>query len=250
MRLLLLSSKLGYQFRGFAEAARQLGAEVMIASDRCHQLEDPWRDGAVPLHFEKPEEAAGALVEAARQRPVHGILALGDRPTETAAQVAAQLGIPYNSPASVGNCRSKIRQRQVLRDAGLPVPKFFYFSAQDDLTSVLPRIEFPCVVKPHKLYASTGVIRANDAREFAAAVQRIEKLLASPEIAQGREPDMDQLLVEHYIPGGEVAVEGLLTEGQLRVWPSSTSRTRSKDRISRRRFTSRRRAFRRMRRLT
>ena len=79
MRLLILSSKLGYQFRGFAEAARRLGAEVQIGSDRCHQLDDPWRDGAIALHFENPEQAAAAIVEAARRSPVDGVLALGDR---------------------------------------------------------------------------------------------------------------------------------------------------------------------------
>ncbi len=51
-RLLLLAGKLGYQTRSFLETARRLGAEVLIGSDRCHQLEDPWADGAIALHFE------------------------------------------------------------------------------------------------------------------------------------------------------------------------------------------------------
>ena len=69
-RLLLLASKLGYQTRSFAEAAKRLGVEVVIGSDRCHQLDDPWSDGAIPLHFEEPEQAAARLVEAVRDRPV------------------------------------------------------------------------------------------------------------------------------------------------------------------------------------
>ncbi len=51
MRLLILSSKLGYQFREFAETAKKIGAEVLIGSDRCSHLEDPWRDGAVPVKW-------------------------------------------------------------------------------------------------------------------------------------------------------------------------------------------------------
>jgi hypothetical protein len=217
MRLLLLSSKLGYQFRGFAEAARGLGADVAIGSDRCKSLDDPWRDGAVPLKFEKPEEAAKRLLKALTDCPVDGILALGDRPIEAAALAARALGIAYNSPESVANCRSKLRQREVLRDAGLPVPEFFSFRLKEKLDKVLPRVKFPCVVKPHRLFASTGVIRTNNAEEFAAAVHRVAELLTSPEIKVMREPEMDSLLVEHYLPGGEVAVEGLLTAGALRV---------------------------------
>src|SRR6266403_1889944 len=87
-RLLILASKLGYQTRSFAEAARALDVEVIFASDRCHQLEDPWSDGAIALHFDRPEEAARRIVAQLLVRPVDGLIALGDRPTTTAAYAA------------------------------------------------------------------------------------------------------------------------------------------------------------------
>jgi len=216
-RLLLLASKLGYQTRTFVEAAKRLGVDVTIGSDRCHQLDDPWSDGAVPLHFEQPEQAAQRLAEAVRTTPVCAILALGDRQTATAAYAARILGLRYNSPESVENCRSKLRQREVLRDAGLPVPEFFSFPLTEPLDEVLPRLSFPSVVKPLRLAASQGVIRANDASEFAAAVERIRRLLSSPELQATRERELDRVLVERYIPGAEVALEGLLKQGRLRV---------------------------------
>jgi biotin carboxylase len=216
-RLLLLASKLGYQTRSFAEAARRLGVEVLIGSDRCHQLDDPWSDGAIALHFEDPEEAAQRLVDAVRATPVRAILALGDRQTATAAYAARTLRVAYNSPESVENCRSKLRQREVLRRAGLPVPEFFSFPVTASHRAVLARVTFPCVVKPLRLSASQGVIRANDEAEFTAAVARIARLLQSPEVQTTREEDLDRLLVESYIPGAEVALEGLLEGGKLRV---------------------------------
>jgi biotin carboxylase len=216
-RLLILASKLGYQSRSFAEAARGLGLEVVFASDRCHQLEDPWSDGAIAVRFEQPKEAARRIVQQSLVRPVDGVIALGDRATTTAAYAARALGIPYNSPATVENCRSKLRQREVLRDAGLPVPGFFSFRLDKPLGKILPRVQFPCVVKPTRLAASQGVIRANNAEEFQAAVERIKTLLKSPEIQVSREEELDRLLVERYIPGAEVAVEGLLSRGKLRI---------------------------------
>jgi biotin carboxylase len=215
--LLLLASKLGYQMRSFVEAAKRLGVDVLIGSDRCHQLDDPWADGAVPLHFEQPEQAAEQLAEVVRTTPPCGILALGDRQTATAAYTARILGLRYNSPESVRNCRSKLRQREVLRDAGLPVPEFSSFLLKEPLDAVLPRVSFPSVLKPLRLSASQGVIRANDASEFAAAVERISRLLSSPEVQATRDPELDRLLVERYIPGGEVALEGLLEHGRLRT---------------------------------
>jgi biotin carboxylase len=148
---------------------------------------------------------------------VYGLIALGDRPTTTAAYTARALGFAYNSPQSVENCRSKLRQREVLRDAGLPVPGFFSFRLDKRAEKILPRVQFPCVVKPLRLAASQGVIRANSPEEFQAAVARIKDLLESPEVKVTREPELDRLLVERYIPGAEVAVEGLLTRGKLQI---------------------------------
>jgi biotin carboxylase len=216
-RLLILASKLGYQTRSFAEAAKALGVDVVFGSDRCHQLEDPWADGAIALRFDQPEEAARRIVQQSLVRPVNGIIALGDRATSTAAYAARALAIPYNSPAAVENCRSKLRQREILRDAGLAVPGFFSFRLDKKVEKILPRVQFPCVVKPLRLAASQGVIRANNPEEFQVAVERISKLLNSPEIQVTREEELDRLLVERYIPGTEVAVEGLLTRGNLRI---------------------------------
>ncbi|HEY1865841.1 MAG TPA: ATP-grasp domain-containing protein [Candidatus Acidoferrales bacterium] len=223
-RLLLLASKLGYQTRSFAQAARSLGIEVLIGSDRCHQLDDPWADGAIPLHFENAERAAETLVAAVRDKAVGAILALGDRQTAAAAHASRSLGLRYNSPESVENCRSKLRQREVLRAAGLPVPEFFSFALSEFLSpgsrgsdAILSQVIFSCVLKPLLLSASQGVIRANNGAEFTAAVERIARLLASPEVQVTREEQLDRLLVERYVPGAEVALEGLLDRGHLRV---------------------------------
>lgn len=226
-RVLILASKLGYQTRGFAEAAEKLGVSVVFGTDRCHQLENPWGDDALALHFEKPREAAREIVESlgrnsagddsSAREPVAAVIALGDRPTPAAAYAAQDLGVAGNSPEAAEVCRSKLRQRETLRAAGIRVPDFFAFSAGEDLSGVLRRMKFPCVVKPLSLAASQGVIRANDAAEFAGAVNRIRMLLESPEIQVLREPGTDRLLVESYVPGREVAVEGLIDLGRLRV---------------------------------
>ena len=216
-RLLLLASKLGYQTRSFADAARRLGVEVVFGTDRCRRVEDLWGDSALPLHFEDPESAAEAIVRGAGGTRIDAVLALGDHPTLTAAHVAARLSLSGNPVEAVENCRTKLRQREVLRAAGLPVPDFFAFSLDEPLDALLPRVRFPCVVKPLVLAASQGVIRADNAAGFEDAVRRIRVLVESPPLQAGRRADLDRLLVEAYIPGCEVAVEGLLTAGRLRV---------------------------------
>ena len=58
--LLLFASATGYQIRVFADAARRLGIELALASDRCHVLDDPWGDRAIPVRFDREAESLGA----------------------------------------------------------------------------------------------------------------------------------------------------------------------------------------------
>jgi predicted ATP-grasp superfamily ATP-dependent carboligase len=218
-RVLVFAGKLGYQTRSFDAAARKLGVELGFVTDRCHQLDDPWGDRAIAVHFESPESAAYTVLEKIRDggERVDGILALGDRPAVAAAYVARGLGMTYNHPAAVEACRSKLRMREVFRDAGLLVPWFRAVALQPAPEPALLGVSYPCVLKPLSLSASTGVIRANNREEFVAAAARVRRVLQSAEILASREANLDQMIVEGYIPGREVAVEGLLTDGEFRV---------------------------------
>ena len=214
---MILASKLGYQTQSFADAAKKLGVEVAFGTDRCHKLDDPWGDGALALRFENLREAAEEIVREGANRAFATILALGDRPTVTAAYAARALGLKGNPPAAVEICRNKLRQREEFARAGLRVPRFSDFALDEEIVRVLDRVAFPCVVKPLALAASQGVIRANDAAEFRVAVDRVRALFNLPEIAATRDAALGRVLVEEYIPGGEVAVEGLMTESRLRI---------------------------------
>ena len=216
-RLLLFATKLGYQTRSFNTAAEKLGVEIVFVTDRCGRLDDPWNDQALSAHFEAPEAAARAVLQAQRGLRVDGVLALGDRPAPTAAYAARGLGLLHNHPASVEACRNKLRTREVFREAGIPVPWFRGVALHPVPEPALLGIHYPCVLKPLSLSASQGVVRANNRDEFAAGATRLKKLLESPEIRATREPHLDQMLVEGYLPGREVAVEALLTEGTLRI---------------------------------
>jgi hypothetical protein len=216
-RLLLFTNKLGYQTRSFEAAAQKNETELIYVTDRCHQLEDPWGDRAIAVHFESAQSAATNVVKALNGKSVDGILALGDAPSVAAAYTARELGISYNHPAAVEACRSKLRMREVFQQSGLNTPWFRVINLDPVPEPALLGISYPCVLKPLSLSASRGVIRANNRDEFVSAAQRIRELLESPEIRATREAHLDQILVEGYIPGREVAVEGLLTDGVLKV---------------------------------
>jgi len=217
-RILLLATTTGYQTRTFGEAASRLGVALQFATDRCDHLDDPWRDGAIPIRFSAEDASVAAIVEAVRARPVDGILTVGDAPVVIAARVAAELGIAGHPPEAAATSRDKRRLRECLRAAGLPVPWFTTVPLDTDPGALLDHVPFPCVVKPIALSGSRGVIRADDGREFVEAYERLRRLLRSPEVEAIGDPATGQIQVERYIEGGEFALEGVLTNGRLQTF--------------------------------
>ena len=217
MRVLVLATTTGYQTRAFGDAAKRLGVELVFATDRCHLIEDPWQDGAVPIRFYDEEASVAAIVDAARSRPIDGVLVVGDRPAVIAARVAEALGLPGHPPAAAAIAVNKHRTRERLRAAGLAVPWFQTHPITADPDTIAPSLTFPCVVKPLALSGSRGVIRADDAGAFRAAWGRLRLLLAAPDIRAERNAAHATVLVEAFIPGREFAIEGLLHEGALHV---------------------------------
>lgn len=216
-RLLLLCATTGYQTRAFVEAAARLGLEVVFGTDRCQVLEDPWQDGALPLRFENARESAAQIVDYARKNRLDAIVALGDRPTPTAAWACQELGLVHNLPEAAEACRDKYQSRQRLHAAGLRVPTFARFQLDDNPQAAASRVEFPCVLKPLALAASRGVIRADTPEQFVSAFERIRSLLRSPDVQVLREETSNFIQGERFIPGREVAVEALLERGRLKV---------------------------------
>ena len=218
---MILCSTTGYQTRAFVEAARAMELSLALGSDRCHVLDDPWKDEALPLRFEDPEGSAQAIVKYAQSNPLRGMVALGDRPAPAAARACAVLGLPFHPPAAADTCRDKYLSRERLRAAGLNIPDFERYPIDSDPREILlsgaPGVGFPCVLKPLALSASRGVIRADNEQEFIASFDRIRALLRSPEVQVMREKASDYLQAEAYVEGREIAVEGAVDRGRMRL---------------------------------
>jgi hypothetical protein len=219
-RVLVLAATTGYQTRSFGEAAERFGVELVYATDRCHLLEDPWQDAAVPIRFHDEDASVAAILDVARTKKFDAVVAVGDRPTVIAARVAAALGLPWHSPEAAAIARHKQRTRERLRDAGLPCPWFVAapISRDPDVAPPRPRVpSFPCVVKPVALSGSRGVMRADDPAALDEAIERLRALLRSPDVRAERNAAHETILVEGFIPGREYAIEALMHHGALHL---------------------------------
>ena len=213
-RILLLATTTGYQTRAFGEAADALGVDLVFATDRCEQIDDPWQDGAIAIRFHEEERSVDAHVAAARKCAIDGIVAVGDRPTVIAARAAEALRLPWHPPEAAAIARHKQLTRERISAAGLPSPWFVTTTINADPRLLEPPA-FPCIVKPVSLSGSRGVMRADDLESFCVAFERLRALLRSPEVQVERNAAHEAILIEGFIPGREYALEGLLHHGQL-----------------------------------
>src|SRR5438128_11077569 len=210
-RVVLLMSPATYRAGAFLSAAKKLNLEVVVGIDLPETLAEYWH---VPLgvDFAAPVASVRTIVEYAKEHPITAILSVDDAASELAALASAALGLAHNSPKAAEAARDKLLMRTLMSKGGAPCPVFRSFLLNADPDEIAMQVTYPCVVKPLRLSGSRGVIRANNPDEFVVAFNRLKRLLLSEGYTE-----QDPLLVEDFIPGFEIALEGILTHGQLRV---------------------------------
>ena len=213
-RVLLLLPARTYRAEAFIEAARRTDVAVTIGTDRVSDAQPDLSGNVLALDIRDPQAAARATVEFARRHPIDAVIGVNDVTAVIAAAVAEALGLPHNSIASVTAAGNKRRMRELLSAHGIPVPHHAVFPLDGDPTMFARQVVYPCVVKPLILSGSCGVIRANDEEEFVHAFRRVGALLVTLDLTAIDE-QARWILVEDFVPGIEVALEGLLANGVL-----------------------------------
>src|SRR5690349_4935396 len=215
-RLLLLIPTTTYRTEDFVEAARALDVDLVIASDRPNVMASEFPDHLLTLPFSDPAAAAREMQRYAARRPIDAVVPVDDATTVVASAVGEALGLRVNPLAAAQATRDKRVMRERLARAGVPSPSFTVVRVDEDGAAAAARVAYPCVLKPRVLSASRGVIRADDPASFVAAFARIGAILREPDVAALGE-GTDTILVEGFVPGREVALEGLLEDGVLRT---------------------------------
>jgi biotin carboxylase len=214
-RLLLLIPATSYRTGDFLAAARRLGVEVVVGSDRPSVLEAFSSGRTLALDFAPIEDGISRIIAHARHYPISAILGCDEGTTVLAAAAAKALGLPHNSTESVAAAHDKYLFRRALERAGIPSPWFRLISLRQDLAGAAAAANYPCVLKPRGLSGSRGVIRCDDEASFVAACDRITAILRG---TAGLAYDhADAVLAEGFIAGREVALEGLLDGGRLQT---------------------------------
>ena len=209
-RVLLLVPARTYRAADFLTAASRLGLDLVVGSDGALPL------GVRPVVSVSPGDADRSADRImASIAPVAAVVAADTPMLILAAVIAGRMGLPHNSVDAVTAACDKAAQRRRWAAAQVAQPTFRVVPAaatEDELRQAAAEVGRPCVVKATSLSASQGVLRADDPAAAVAAARRVGEVLATA----GR-PGPEPLLVEEYVPGPELSIDGLLTAGALTV---------------------------------
>jgi len=113
----------------------------------------------------------------------------------TVQGLAEIAGVAYVGSGVLGSAAAMDKDvaKRLMRDAGLPIPRFLSFAQGEAPTfeAVVAELGRPLFVKPARLGSSVGISKAGTGQEFAEAVAE----------AFGHDR---KILVEEYVPGREI----------------------------------------------
>ena len=214
--ILLLFPSATYRAEAFLAAARKLKISITIGCEKPGRWEETPSQKVMIMDFQNLQGSKDQVSQFVLKHPLDGIIGVEDLTTIVASSLSSHLGLPHHSLSSTSAARNKLEMRTRLRESEVLVPDFVAYSLDVDTSQIATCIPYPCVVKPLILSASCGVIRADDQESFRVAFARIKSLLTQLGLTT-RENAGKSLLVERFVPGTEVAAEGILTRGTLKV---------------------------------
>ena len=213
-RVLLLIPSTSYRASDFLAAAARLDVKVVVGSDHTQVLSRFSEEHTLAVSLVCLDKGLEQISCYARRFPLAAIIGVDEETTVLAARAAQALRLRHNSERSVAAAHDKHRLRQVLEQAGLRCPWYRLVGIDENLENLSRRVAYPCVLKPLTLSASRGVIRADDPHTFVRAGDRVRKIVRH---STPGSRTCGPILVEQFIPGREVALEGLLDNRRLKV---------------------------------
>ena len=208
--VLLIVPTQTYRASDFLAAAADLEIDLSVASEE--ELPLVAADRRVWIDCSRPEWSAQILADHASRLPIDAIVPLDDQGVVVAARAAQLIGLPHNPPTGAAATRNKAMLRRRLAQDEISQPRFGIVERGDSPAEIASQLGYPVVFKPLSRSGGQGVIRVDRASDADAAVRRIRRILAGA----GENPNQP-LLAEEFLPGGEVAVEGLLSRGRLKI---------------------------------
>ncbi|GAA2463838.1 ATP-grasp domain-containing protein [Actinocorallia cavernae] len=206
----------------------EMGLEVVLAAAVA-----PADDSLYDVHLAVDELDEEAVLDAVRDHLGHGgridaVATFHEGALHVAARIAAELGLPGNSPEAVRAMRDKFLTGQRLTEAGVGTPDTRVAHTFSEARAAAAELGYPLVLKPQASAASQGVTKVANETELGAAFDNITGLYAPEAFHDGAYsvpnvahiyayPQAQGVLIQEYVSGDEFAVDMVYGDGKYRL---------------------------------
>ena len=215
--VILIIPSASYRTSDFITAVKKLDLRVLVISDKSQVFSGKYPDNFIIMNFHHWKDKLDEISEWSELNSLKAVIGVDEESIVLAANISNYLNKEHNPVDSVLLTKDKYLMRIELKKAGICSPWFKRFPVHESPKKIINEIIFPCVIKPTFLSASRGVIRVNTIKELSDGFKTLNELLSLEEIRKRGGDQSDWILVEEYIPGKEVAIEGIVSEGKLKV---------------------------------
>ena len=215
--VILIIPSASYRTSAFITAVKKLDLKVLVISDKSQVFSGKYPDNLIIMNFHHWKDRLDEISEWSERNGLKAVIGVDEESIVLAANISNYLNKEHNPVDSVLLTKNKYLMRIELKKAGICSPWFKRFPVHESPKKIINEIIFPCVIKPTFLSASRGVIRVNTIKELSDGFKTLNDLLSLEEIRKRGGDQSDWILVEEYIPGKEVAIEGIVSEGKLKV---------------------------------
>ena len=213
--VILIIPSASYRTGPFMNAIKKLDLKVLVISDKSQVFSGKYPDNLIIINFNHWKDKSVEISKWAKNNGLKAVIGVDEESIVLAANLSNFLNVDHNSIESVLLTKNKYLMRTELIKTGLCSPWFKIFSIYESSNKIINEISFPCVIKPTFLSGSRGVMRVNTKKELSEGIKTLNELLSLDELRKRGGKQSDYIMIEEYIPGKEVAIEGIVSEGKL-----------------------------------
>nr|QDO67121.1 PyrK [Streptomyces candidus] len=195
-------------------AARRLGYRVVLLGRALPEFAQPLVDEFHQVDTYDTDLALKTAREIAAANDLAGVVNFTEIDVQLVAAIAAELGLPGMPPEAAVLARNKLAMKQALAGIDGVLPKFARVSDLDDLCAAVADIGFPCVVKPTGASGSKGIFELHGESDLEPAMAELQRI-ADPSFDAVFRQFGAEFIVEEYLTGDELSVEGFVADGTV-----------------------------------
>lgn len=189
------------------EKAKEMGLDVVVVDMNPNAIgfDIPGIEKEIISTIDIP-----AIVEAAKRHRIDGVMTLAtDMPMRSVAAVVKEMNLIGIDEDTALRATNKVEMRVALQTAGVPIPKFFKVSNEDEYLKTVKQFSAPFIVKPADSSGSRGIFEVFDLTDQELIVEAYNYCRPFSTVGD--------VVVEEYMNGPEVSVETLAVDGECHV---------------------------------